>query len=395
MMQWMQYIFWTSILIIGYTYLGYPLLLALFVKIKERGQSVLPEAIEEWPTVTLLIAAYNEAICLPAKLENALALNYPVDKLKIWVVTDGSTDDSNTVIQRYPSVKLFYQPQRRGKLHAIQRVMPEVDTEWVVFSDANAMLALDSLQRLMEAAIDKNVGVVAGEKRVYSGTNKAGGETIYWRYESWVKQWEGRFYSVTGTAGELYAVRTSLFTPVAEDSISDDLEIGWAVAEKGYTIAYAPAATSIEADTADAALAYKRRIRVATGSVQSAMRLMLGGNRNWPLAFWWEVISHRWLRAMVTPYCLFFILASNLALISVHIFYSWSMVVQVVLYFGVFVDWYFSHRIFVSRLLIWPSFFVKAHLAMIKGAWDLLAGRGAVIWDPIPRNTNGDGGKNN
>lgn len=395
MMQWMLYIFWISVFLVGYTYLGYPLLLALFVKIKERGQSVLPVTLKERPTITLLIAAYNEEICLRAKLENSLALDYPLDKLKIWIVTDGTTDDSNSLIQRYPTVQLFYQPERRGKLHAIQRVMPEVETEWVVFSDANAMLALDSLQRLMEAAIPKNVGVVAGEKRVYSGTNMAGGETIYWRYESWVKQWEGRFYSVTGTAGELYAIRTSLFTPVAEDSISDDLEIGWAVTEKGYTIAYAPAASSSEADIADAALAYKRRVRVATGSVQSAMRLMLGGKRNWPLAFWWEVISHRWLRAMVTPYCLFFILVSNLALISVHVFYSWCMAVQAVVYIGVFVDWYFSHRIFVTRLLIWPSFFVKAHLAMIKGAWDLLSGRGAVIWDPIPRDTNGDRGKNN
>lgn len=371
------------------------MVLALVVKIRGRAPSVLPDAIEEWPTVTLLIAAYNEAICLPAKLQNALALNYPMDKLKIWVVTDGSTDDSNTVIVKYPGVKLFYQPQRRGKLHAIQRVMPEVDTEWVVFSDANAMLSLDSLKRLVEAGTAKNVGVVAGEKKVYSASNQEGGETLYWRYESWVKQWEGHLYSVTGTAGELYAIRTSLFTPVAEDSISDDLEIGWAVTEKGYTIAYAPGATSIEQEIEDVALAFKRRVRVATGSVQSAMRLMFRGKRNWPFVFWWEVISHRWLRALVAPYCLLFILASNSVLFCKHPFYYWCMLVQVVLYGGVFLDWYFRPRNFVTRLLIWPSFFVKAHLAMIKGAWVLLIGRGAVMWDPIPRTTTSNKGKNN
>jgi len=138
MMQWMLYIFWISVFLVGYTYLGYPLLLALFVKIKERGQSVLPVTLKERPTITLLIAAYNEEICLRAKLENSLALDYPLDKLKIWIVTDGTTDDSNSLIQRYPTVQLFYQPERRGKLHAIQRVMPEVETEWVVFSDASS-----------------------------------------------------------------------------------------------------------------------------------------------------------------------------------------------------------------------------------------------------------------
>jgi cellulose synthase/poly-beta-1,6-N-acetylglucosamine synthase-like glycosyltransferase len=197
---------------------------------------------------------------------------------------------------------------------------------------------------------------------------------LYWRYESWVKQWEGHLYSVTGTAGELYAIRTSLFTPVAEDSISDDLEIGWAVTEKGYTIAYAPGATSIEQEIEDVALAFKRRVRVATGSVQ---------------------ISHRWLRALVAPYCLLFILASNSVLFCKHPFYYWCMLVQVVLYGGVFLDWYFRPRNFVTRLLIWPSFFVKAHLAMIKGAWVLLIGRGAVMWDPIPRTTTSNKGKNN
>lgn len=395
MTQWIQYIFWLSVVIIGYTYLGYPMMLALLVKFRERGRSVLPDTLREWPTITLLIAAYNEEICLRAKLENSLALQYPLDKLKIWVVTDGSTDGSNTLIEAYPTVQLFYQPERRGKLHAIQRVMPAVETEWVVFSDANAMLSLDSLQRLMEAGNQKNVGVVAGEKRVYSGSSTDGGETMYWRYESWLKYWEGRFYSVTGTAGELYAIRTSLFTPVAEDSISDDLEIGWAVTEKGYTIAYAPLATSIEQDIVDAAIAFKRRVRVASGSVQSAMRLMLKGKRNWPFAFWWEVISHRWLRALIAPYCLLLILVSNLLLMSTHPLYFCCMIVQVVLYAGVFVEWYASPQIFVSRLLIWPSFFVKAHLAMIKGAWLLLSGRGAVIWDPIPRTMTRNEGKNN
>lgn len=393
-MLWILYIFWISVFFIGYTYLGYPLILAVLVKIKERGRSVLPVTHKDWPSITLLIAAYNEEICLREKLENALSLNYPLDKLKIWVVTDGTTDDSNTLIQQFPTVRLFYQPERRGKLHAIQRVIPEVETEWVVFSDANAMLALDSLQRLMEAGNDQSVGVVAGEKRVYSGSSVDGGETFYWRYESWIKEWEGRFYSVTGTAGELYAVRTVLFTPVAEDSISDDLEIGWAVAEQGYKIAYAPGASSFEQEITDVGLAFKRRVRVATGSVQSAWRLMEKKKRNWPLAFWWEVISHRWLRALVTPYCLLFILVSNFWLILIHPLYAWSFFIQVLLYLGVYIHWHFGSSGFVSRLLIWPSFFVLAHLAMIKGAWLLLCGRGVVVWDPIPRNTSGKQGKN-
>lgn len=393
-MVFLQYLFWISIFLIGYTYLGYPVILALLVKMREKSTSVLKPPRAEWPTVTLLIAAYNEEQCLSAKLENSLALQYPLDKLEIWVVTDGSTDGSPELVKQFEKIKLFHLPQRRGKLHAIQRVMPEVETEWVVFSDANAMLSSDSLQRLMSAGYEQNVGVVAGEKRVYSGSNAEGGETLYWRYESWIKEWEGLFYSVTGTAGELYAVSTALFTPVAEDSISDDLEIGWAVTEQGYRIAYALGASSFEQEITDVGLAFKRRVRVATGSVQSAWRLMGKKKRNWTPAFWWEVISHRWLRALVAPYCLLFIFVSNCGLIFIHPLYAWSLFMQVVLYLGVYIHWHFGTSGFVSRLLIWPSFFVLAHLAMIKGAWLLLCGRGAVIWDPIPRITRNDEGKN-
>ena len=386
-------LFWVSAAIIGYTYLGYPLLLALLVRIKEGVSGVRKKGGTQWPTVTLIIAAYNEEICIADKLKNSLALKYPQGQLKIWVVTDGSTDGTNDWVRSFPEVSLFYQSVRKGKLEAIQRVISEVKSDWIVFTDANALLNEDAILQLMEQGREEGVGVVAGEKRVNPVDTKGGGESWYWRYESTIKDWEGRFYSVTGTAGELYAVRTNLYTPVPVDTISDDLEIGWAIVEKGYRIAYAAAAISEESDISDWKLAFRRRVRVAAGSVQSALRLLQQGKKGWQLAFWWEVISHRILRTLVAPYCLILLLLSNACLISIGPFFGALFFVQLIAYFMTALYCMFPTGRFVSGLLIWPVFFILAHFAMIKGAWLLLSGRATVLWEPVPRGEGADMGK--
>lgn len=393
-MYWFNFLFWTSAAVMGYTYFGYPLLLALLKRNrKEVGQDPEQEG-KEWPSVTLIVAAYNEEICITEKLQNSLRLKYPAGQLKIGVVTDGSTDSTNDRVRSFPEVSLFYQPVRSGKLAAIQRVMGEVTTDWVVFTDANAMLFDDAIFQLMEKGKEAGVGVVAGEKRVNAGAGKSGGESWYWRYESTIKDWEGRVYSVTGTAGELYAVRTDLFTPVAADTISDDLEIGWAILEKGYRIAYAPRAYSVEDEVMDWKVAFRRRVRVAAGSVQSAGRLLWQGKRGWPFIFWWEVISHRILRTLIAPYCLLILLLSNVLLLGQDSFFVFSFIAQVFFYSLTILCWFFPARRFVSGLLIWPVFFILAHLAMIKGAWLLWTGKATVVWEPVARTKAPDSGKN-
>jgi cellulose synthase/poly-beta-1,6-N-acetylglucosamine synthase-like glycosyltransferase len=185
-----------------------------------------PELAEEkLPGITLLVAAYNEADCLAAKIQNALQIDYPKELLEIWIVTDGSTDNSPSIVRQFPRVQLFHQPERQGKIQAIQRVIGSVQTELVVFSDANALLNKGCLRAIATAFTDPLVGAVAGEKRVVDAQNAVTGESMYWMYESMVKKWEGGVYSVTGSAGEIFAIRKNLYQTVSANTLSDDLAI--------------------------------------------------------------------------------------------------------------------------------------------------------------------------
>jgi biofilm PGA synthesis N-glycosyltransferase PgaC len=387
-MKWIEFLFWFSALVLVYTYIGYPLLLFVWVSWKERGRSRKATTVEHWPSVTLIVAAYNEDQCIAAKLDNSLALDYPSEQLEIWVVSDGSTDRTNELVQKCPDVKLFFEPVRKGKLHAIQRVMAQVRSQWVVFSDANAMVVPGAIRSLMEAGMDDKVGAVAGEKKVRAGRGGGGGESLYWKYESLIKEWEGRFYSVTGTAGELYAIKTSLFVPVSEGTISDDLEIGWAITEQGHRIAYVQSAMCLENEPDNFSPAFRRRVRIAGGSVQSVLRLLRKGKRGWPYIFWWEVISHRVLRAVVAPYCLVLLVVLNVWLVSFHSVYEMLLLGQWICLGVAFLFWWLRPGGFIGRLMVLPFFFLMAHWAMIRGAWLLMQGRQSVLWERIPRGSS-------
>jgi cellulose synthase/poly-beta-1,6-N-acetylglucosamine synthase-like glycosyltransferase len=385
-MQVTALFFWLTLSMVFYAYLGYPLLLALFVWVKEVVWPLKVKQQVSWPSVTMIIAAYNEVDCITEKLRNAISLDYPPELLEIWVVTDGSTDRTNELVLQFPRVKLFHLPARKGKINAIQRVMAGVQSGWVVFTDANAMLEPVAIKALMEAGADPVVGVVAGEKRVRHGAaGGVGGESLYWRYEALVKELEGRLYAVTGTAGELYALRTDLFSAVPEDTISDDLEIGWAIVQKGYRIAYAAAAVSYEEEMADDKSAFNRRVRVASGSVQAVMRLIREGKSGWHPCFWWEVVSHRVFRTLIVPYCLPVNFCLNFLLIEQGLIYGFIFLVQTCMYLVAFLIWFSASVRSVSGMLNGVSFFVMAHLAMIKGGWVFLQGRHTVLWERLPR----------
>ena len=222
MLTWLPILFWLAAGIILYTFLGYPLLIGLLARCVHRP--VQKAAIT--PEVTLLIPAYNEAPIIARKIEKSLALDYTPERLEIVVVTDGSNDETVDIVASYAAsyaergVRLYHKPQRQGKMAAINRMMPLVNGEIVVFSDANAVLEQGALRALARNFADPSVGGVAGEKRVLGG-----GEGLYWRYESFLKRCDSALSSVMGAAGELFAIRRSLFEPPPPDTLLDDFVI--------------------------------------------------------------------------------------------------------------------------------------------------------------------------
>ena len=224
MVDFFWLLFWISVFFIIYVYLGYPLLLTLFARVSKRSA----EYPAYKPDVTLLIAAYNEQGFIARKLENSLAFDYPVENLQILVVADGSDDRTVEIVQAFSlrGVELTYQPERRGKMAAINRALPEVRNEIIVFSDANNLYDNNTLSELIKPFSDPNVGVVSGSKNILIDKDAlTHADSLYWRYESFIKEQETHLSSCTGVSGEILAVRRSLFRPPPDNIINDDFFI--------------------------------------------------------------------------------------------------------------------------------------------------------------------------
>jgi len=273
----MKIIFWISLFIAFYTFFGYGIVLYILVKIRRiiKGERVIADKGSFTPSLTMVIAAYNEADIMEEKIKNTLALQYPADKFNIIIVTDGSNDDTPGVVAKYPAIQLMHQPARNGKIAAVHRAMKEVKSEIVVFTDANTFLNDDALLYICRHYKDEKVGAVSGEKKVHADetADATAGEGFYWKYESTLKKWDAELYSVVGAAGELFSIRTNLYQPVPPETILDDFMISLLVAEKGYRIAYEPLACATEHGSESITEELKRKVRIAAGGIQSILWL--------------------------------------------------------------------------------------------------------------------------
>ncbi|RZL31181.1 MAG: glycosyltransferase family 2 protein, partial [Pedobacter sp.] len=300
--------FWISLFLVVYTFIGYGFLLFIIVKIKRLFVKPFQFSDKfDLPSVTILIAAWNEEEMIVEKINNTLQLDYPKNKLQVIFITDGSTDSTPDLIRPFTEVELLHNNSRDGKMAAIKRAIPYASGEIMVFTDANTFLNKAALKELVKHYENKKVGAVAGEKRIFveeSADASSAGEGFYWKYESKLKKWDYELYSNVGAAGELFSIRTALYQPVESDTIIDDHMIAMRIAENGYVIAYEPGAYATETASADTKEELKRKIRIAAGGIQSIFRLKKAANPfHYPLLTF-QYISHRVLRWTITPFLL-------------------------------------------------------------------------------------------
>lgn len=383
--------FWISVSIIFYTFFGYGILLYFLVKIRTllKGTRPIPDNGGNWPTVTLVVSAYNEELCIDEKIINSLSLEYPSDKVKFLFVTDGSSDTTPDIIARYPQIKLMHRPERNGKIAAIDRAMHEVDTEITVFTDANTMLNKKALVNICRHYYDEKVGAVSGEKRVSIDevADATAGEGFYWKYESKLKTWDSELYSVVGAAGELFSVRTSLFVPVPPDTILDDFMISMLIAEKGYRIIYEAAAYATESGSESIGEELKRKIRIAAGGIQSIVRLksMLNPFNNFVLSF--QYISHRVLRWTVTPFLMIlaFLLNFLLAMQSGAHIYWVVFAAQALFYTLAGLGWLLEKKQVRIKALFIPYYFCMMNYAVAAGIRRYFLKQQSAVWEKSKR----------
>lgn len=280
----------------AYHYAGYPLLVWLWAKLAPHP----PVAEAFQPTVSLIIAAYNEAAVIAAKIDNSLALDYPAGQLEIVVVSDGSNDETPTIVQNYQTqgVRLLHRPGRQGKSAAINRAAAQATGDILLFSDANAFYEPQAVARLVRHFADPTVGGVSGKKSIRqneSGVSQPAG--FYWRYESAIKQWESQSGATVAVVGEMMAIRRALFQPLPADIINDDAYLATRLLQQGLRVLYEPEAVCWETavETMEAELI--RRKRINAGRYQLLFR---------PQAWWgmsgrmlWSLISHKFLRLLL------------------------------------------------------------------------------------------------
>jgi len=203
-----------------------------------------------FPSVALIIAAYNEERVIEAKIRNSLALDYPAALLRIFVVSDGSTDSTPDIVRRFhdAGVLSLHQAPRRGKTAAINRATTQAAADIIVFSDANNMFETTALRELIKHFEDSKIGGVCGLKQVYNSPDREStqGDSLYWKYESVIKEAESRIHSITTADGEIFAVRRELYEPLDETVVNDDAEITLLLVRKGYRVLYERHAVSYE-----------------------------------------------------------------------------------------------------------------------------------------------------
>lgn len=387
----MKIVFWISLFVVFYTFFGYGIVMYFLIKIRRavKGKRVIAEKGSYTPTLTLMIAAYNEADIMEEKIKNTLALQYPADKFTIIIITDGSSDATPDIVARYPQIKLMHKPERAGKIAAMHRAMKEVTSEVAVFTDANTFLNDDAMLYIARHYADAKVGCVSGEKKVVADdvADATAGEGFYWKYESTLKKWDAELYSVVGAAGELFSIRTSLYQPVPPDTILDDFMISLVVASQGYRIAYEPLACAVENGSESIGEELKRKIRIAAGGIQSILRLkqLMNPFKNFILSF--EYISHRVLRWTVTPFLmiLVFILNGIIALQTKQVFYIGLFACQCFFYLAALFGWMMEKRQVKIKLLFIPYYFCMMNYAVIAGIRRYMKKAQSVNWEKAKR----------
>lgn len=383
--MWMSTVLWISAGVILFTYAGYPLLLWLMSFFKKKKGN---KSLQGLPSVSIIIAAFNEEQVLEKKLQNSFALEYPAELLQVIVVADGSTDKTVQIASSFNNVLLLHQTERKGKASAINHAVSFAQNELLLLTDANTFLQPHTLKELVTPFADIETGAVAGEKKIAQANSiTASGEGMYWKYESQLKQLEAKFYTVIGAAGELFALRKELFVTIPENAITDDFFLSLSVNLQHKKCAYSKQAVSTEAASLSLTDEWKRKVRIASGGVQSLFLVSAALN---PFAYprvAFQFFCHRVLRWLfcAPAFILLFITNSLLVIQGASFFYTVLLLLQSAFYTLAFAGWLWAINKQKFFLFSFPFYVVFMHAAMLAGTWQYIRGKQSVLWEKAKR----------
>jgi cellulose synthase/poly-beta-1,6-N-acetylglucosamine synthase-like glycosyltransferase len=365
----------------AYPFLLYPLLLEVLARRAERRPAGRSAHLES-PAVALVICALNEAKILRGKIENSMALDYPKGKLRVVVVSDGSTDNTAAIAREFRAlgVELIENSSRQGKSASLNGVVPQLSEDVIVFSDANVLYERDALLRLTARFDDPSVGGVSGKVVL---TNSAPSlhspQQNYYSLEWRLQENASAIYSMAGADGAMYAIRRSLWARIPADTLLDDFVIPMNVVRQGGRMVFEPGALGWEEGPSRWQEEYRRKVRIAAGAAQ-----VLGRAAHWPreapVKFWFLFLSHkvlRWLSPLVGVFLLAFSLASWQEPLSRFVLFAAGALAVAGLV-----------RLLINRphpLLDTSFYFVLNETAVGLGLLKGVVGRQSVLWAKVDR----------
>ncbi len=338
------------------------------------------------PFITVIIAAHNEEHIISDKLENTLSLDYPNDRLEIIVASDGSTDQTETIVSKYNNigVRLLSLP-RGGKITALNTVVPEAKGEIIVFTDANSMLEAIALKKLASNFSDPEVGCACGNQKYFSklnGDSAAKGENLYWSYDKWIKGLESKLHSTVAADGSIYAIRKHLYVPILDLAQADDFAISARVVTQGFRLVYESEAISYEDPPSSSDLEFWRKVRVANQNMNGILNLKQALNPFKYRFYAIELLSHKVLRYLV-PFFLLIAFLANILLALKSSFYMLTLLGQILFYGIAFIGYMVRHLKFGRMKLFYgPFYFCLANVAAFLALLLLIWGERITSWKP-------------
>lgn len=374
-----------SLCLLGYSYLGYPVLLwigSLFVRTKQ------PTPCDDvaWPEVTVIVSAHNEEAVIARRIDNLLELDYPPHRLKIFIGSDGSTDRTASIVRSYrtPRITLFDFPLRRGKATVLNESVAKARSRYVVFTDANTFFAPDAVKQLIAAfRSTPSACAVVGRLIFRTAEGTVNPDSLYWRYETWLKTLESDFGTVLGANGAIYAVERARYRPLPPGTIVDDFLVPMLMRlTGGGSVVFRPEATAWETVPQTVQDEFRRRVRIGAGDVHAlyeTWRLLLPAHGMLALSYW----SHKVLR-WLGPWLLILAFVSNLLLLD----RPWGralMALQGAGYTLGIAAPLVRRLPVVGRTATAASYFIALNAALLLGALKFLSGRSAPVWQTTPR----------
>ena len=378
------WLFWLSLSGLVYIYLGYPLMMRILAKVRplQRQKTRPTDPSNPEHKVSVVIASFNDAPRLDVKLRDLLASPQAQWIGEILIGCDGSTDNTAEVLAALNDsrIRLFAFADRRGKPAVLNDLVPQCECPIVVFCDARQLLAFDAIPELLANFADPQVGVVSGElmfREQDDESTATRGISAYWRYEKMIRKAEARFRSVPGATGALYAIRKSLFRPMPESTLLDDVVVPMNAIVQGFRCVFERRAIAwdVPSSTLEQEAVRKRR------TIAGAAQLMLHHPRwllPWVNPIWFEYVSHKLLR-LASPLCLLTCLICHCLLLSEQPYLLLS-IPHSFFYYSAIAGWWCQRMGRPSQVFGVQLMFFTLNVTTVAALWDAANNRFRVTW---------------